>query len=476
MLIHTLSSFGILFSILTSTLTFSTGSVEDFEPPEDFYLVTSSIGTRLYRKDYAEGNPDFVQVIDLTDGAGIELQHGGIAKPGTDRGEYGNDNPKFFSQRAKNYWTDARSESDKPFCVTNGQFFFLPEYPTKLAYPLKIDGQIISDGFGTDHYPWQKLMLEIWEDRVNIRRLSRWALEKSTAPDILAGLSEDANKKAKFYTGRTFLGIDDRDNDKYFETVYIFNSLTARQVDAASVLREFGADEVMMLDGGGSTQLLCQGVELVKSDRLVPQAILTTRGDGPYFSFEITSTNQMPLFVIDEPVQANFIIFNNGAEIWQKDQVSIVIDHSSWGGEIEEIQIDKTIFPGQSFKNSVIILPAEIERAVASQIYLKAGDEFFQSEVFELPLVFLSGESAALSTELRSFLIRSDVSELREMVASANTWLNSNEPHDATPLSEKKHIQYSSASENAIRNAAWVPASIFLLSLFFSFGIIKSRK
>jgi hypothetical protein len=44
-------------------------------------------------------------------------------------------------------------------------------------------------------------------------------------------------------------------------------------VDAAQVLRDFGAEQVMMLDGGGSTQLSCKGEDYVSSDRLIPQAL-----------------------------------------------------------------------------------------------------------------------------------------------------------------------------------------------------------
>ncbi len=31
-----------------------------------FYPIRSDIGVSLYRKDYADGQPDFVQVVDLT--------------------------------------------------------------------------------------------------------------------------------------------------------------------------------------------------------------------------------------------------------------------------------------------------------------------------------------------------------------------------------------------------------------------------
>jgi hypothetical protein len=36
----------------------------------------------------------------------------------------------------------------------------------------------------------------------------------------------------------------------------------------------------MMFDGGGSTQLICQGKDYIKSDRFIPQAIAVIAGDA----------------------------------------------------------------------------------------------------------------------------------------------------------------------------------------------------
>ena len=102
--------------------------------------------------------------------------------------------------------------------------------------------------------------------------------------DIIAGLTEDARKSPTKYVGRTFVGVDDRNQDGRFETVLIFSTKSARQKDAVGVLREFGADKVMMLDGGGSAQLYCQNTSYVSSDRPLPQvmAIFEGRGGKPF--------------------------------------------------------------------------------------------------------------------------------------------------------------------------------------------------
>ena len=47
------------------------------------------------------------------------------------------------------------------------------------------------------------------------------------------------------------------------------------------MLRDFGADKVMMLDGGGSTQLICNHSVYVPSVRAIPQAIAVVAGGNP---------------------------------------------------------------------------------------------------------------------------------------------------------------------------------------------------
>ena len=134
----------------------------------------------------------------------------------------------------------------------------MPESPTRLAFPLKVANKVLTDGFGYNTFPGQKLMLELWPDHAVIAPFTKEDLYGSTAPNIIAGLIEDASKSSKNAVGRTFVGVSDRDGNGRFETVLILNTSTALQTDVAQVLRDFGASKVMMLDGGGSTQLICQ--------------------------------------------------------------------------------------------------------------------------------------------------------------------------------------------------------------------------
>lgn len=271
---------GVIVLLMAAPYISAAAATEDTHIPPGFELIRSENGVELYRKDYKGGNPDFVQVVNLRQGAKVVLLHGTISSPGTGKGAFGGDDPRFVSQPLKSYWQELNAEYDSAFCVSNGQFFYMKESPTRLPFSLKVNGKIISDGYDIKNFADQKLMLEIWDEYARIRPLTKGTLYTSSAPDIVAGLDEEARKRIDFYVGRTFVGVDDRNHDGRAEIVLIFNTLTARQEDAAQVLRDFGADQVMMLDGGGSTQLLCRGQAYIASERFIPQALGVVAAPG----------------------------------------------------------------------------------------------------------------------------------------------------------------------------------------------------
>jgi hypothetical protein len=267
--------------------------------PKGFRLVESDFGVWIYKKDYQGGTPDYVQVIDLSAGAKLIAMHGDIQDPGTGKGVYGGNDARFKVQSLEKYWKDLSQRQERAFCVTNGQFFRMGETPTRLPFPLKVDGEFLTDGYGKNEFVNRKLILEIWDDKVDIHALSAGSIYASSAPTIIAGLMEEANKRSQHYVGRTFVGVDDWNHDRKYETLMIFNTRSARQVDAAGILREFGADKVMMLDGGGSTQLICRDGDFVPSDRPIPQAIGVVAGIEP----------PEPVYIpnLQKPAQASLI-------------------------------------------------------------------------------------------------------------------------------------------------------------------------
>ena len=272
--------------------------------PDGFRLLKEVIGVRLFKKDYKNGTPDYVQVVQLDQGASLKLLHGKVTETRPGKGAFGGNDARILSQSLAKYWAGLNGQSASVFCVTNGQFFYMPESPTRLTLPLKTNGEVITDGFGADQFVGKRLMLELWPDHADIRELNGAALYASSAPEILGGLTVDANRRAKQRVGRTFAGVDDRDGNGLYETVMLFNTRTALQTDATSVLQSFGADKVMMMDGGGSTQLMCQGESIISSERLIPQAIAVFAGTGPVLAAETGPVDLQAISVESRAVAA----------------------------------------------------------------------------------------------------------------------------------------------------------------------------
>jgi hypothetical protein len=294
------TAFSVLIFVVALSQPAFTGLPGDEHSPA-FSLVTTDVGTALYQRQSPYGTVDFVQAIQLAQGAALQLLHGPIIEAGNGEGVYGGNNPLITTQSLNDFWTDFNSE-DQPraFCLTNGQFYSSHASAVRLSFPLKIDGGIVSDGFAIDQYPNHQLMLEIWPHRADIVPLSAAALQNSTAPNILGGLSEYAGgRRPNMITGRTFVGVGQPRPDGSYSTIFIFTSRLARKTEASAILRSFGAEKIMMLDGGASTQLICQGESYVGPGRLIPQTIATLAGPPPDWTY---AWHQAGSFSSCEPV------------------------------------------------------------------------------------------------------------------------------------------------------------------------------
>ncbi len=249
---------------------------EALDTSNDFTVVFSEPGITLHQHD-----KDYVQEIDLSQGATIQLLYGTITDPGTGKGAYGGNEPLLTRETLQQAWDYFSSTNQKAICITNGQFFRNDDQAaTGLAFPVKANGSILTEGYaGESEYPDEQLMLYIYGDRADIGALDIRELYSSDAANIIGGLKPDADKGLNTETGRTFVGVKDSNYDGLSETVLIFTSKSATQYRAAEVLRYFGASEVIMLDGGGSTQLICRNSNYISSPRTIPQTIGVLRGE-----------------------------------------------------------------------------------------------------------------------------------------------------------------------------------------------------
>lgn len=256
----------------------SDGWASPFQPER------SAIGVQLYTDN--QGN--YVQAINLSQGAAIRFLFG-ASSPGTTTAAYGGKSPSFRVQDLQNYWEELQiRDTIRAFSVCNGQFFGGKD-AIELAFPVKEDGQWITTGYaGASEFPHEKAMLGIRDQSAEIIPLPEEInLSTNILPydQAIVGIQVNGGmdsitwySKAPFeLRPRTFLGIADSDRNGTNETILILTTTAQTQLGAAGVLERFGATAVMMLDGGGSTQLMVQGETRLRSadptPRQIPQAI-----------------------------------------------------------------------------------------------------------------------------------------------------------------------------------------------------------
>ncbi len=218
---------------------------------------------------------DYILEIDLSAGAEIQFLFGKMTNRGINRGAYGGNDPEFQRQNIKEIWQKLSPQNQQLTCLINAQFFRNDQnQSTALAFPIKWQGIKITDGYaGEIEYPTEKKMLTIDQNAASINDFSPVDWLNSKSPNILVSLSPDADKGILRKTGRTFLAVSDRNHDGMNETILIFASRYASQIHAKNILLAWQAKDMIMLDGGGSTQLICHDQILIDSPRTIPQFI-----------------------------------------------------------------------------------------------------------------------------------------------------------------------------------------------------------
>lgn len=248
--------------------------------PEPFELFFSAPGVAVYGNEETEEAYEYVQVVDLSAGATLYFWHGATVGEERGGGLFGGASPTFERHYLPDVWLSLSGAQPTMLCLVNGQFFRdtvngMWVNPTELAFPLKQDGVVVSEGYERRRFRNQRVMLQLWSERAEIAPLSRHAFYTSTAPDIIAGLHEQAHVRAIEELGRTLIGVGDGDGDGVDERLVIYSGEAATQAHARGVARAFGARDMMWLDGGGSAQLSCEGFSYIRRIRPLPQMIAT---------------------------------------------------------------------------------------------------------------------------------------------------------------------------------------------------------
>jgi Phosphodiester glycosidase len=216
--------------------------------PTGYQRILSTSGVKVFKNSTKSS---YITVIDLNQAEAIDLT-----------GKYTDEpNGKVAPRSMSQFWQDSISQNTpkrQAQVVINGAFFAKYNQPTEIAFGLKSAGIVISYGYGLKEFPGLNKTIA-WNNttkQATITDYDRATFDRPQFPEVVGALAETAGKRANRDLARTFIGVKDPDGDGENETIMIFSSKAAKQIDAVKALRSFGAKQVAMLDGGGSTGLV----------------------------------------------------------------------------------------------------------------------------------------------------------------------------------------------------------------------------
>lgn len=245
-----------------------------FFPPSGYKEIHSQKGWRIFGKDTESNDAIYVQEIDLNKAKIILYDHHKQAD-------------LFEKFKSIDVWPGLAKQLGA-YSLSNGSFFdSKANNPTGLSYPYKVGGQVKSGGWATNTDKPDVRMLTIQYTSTGyvakIVPYNTQILNNKNIPDILGGLQINFDKGIDSSIGRTFVGVIQN-------FLYILNGASLTQPKAREQLQLFHItlENMMMLDGAGSTQLhfrnaLGQTKSLygcisstfcLADERIIPQAIV----------------------------------------------------------------------------------------------------------------------------------------------------------------------------------------------------------
>lgn len=231
-----------------------------------FEQITEAKGVNIYQKPNADNRLEYVTIVDTTK-----------AKIKNLTGVVGANQAQVEKKILTRFWLDGvrqNTSGQKLKVVVNGAFFSTQQNPTGIAFGLKAGGKVISYGYAIgSEYPGEIRTLA-FNSLLSSTSIQNYSITTfNRFPEVVGGLDINADKSAHQYVPRTFAGVQDSNSDGTNETIVLYASNYARQIDANRTLRCFGAIAQIMLDGGGSTGIIVDGKPLIDSSRPIPHAL-----------------------------------------------------------------------------------------------------------------------------------------------------------------------------------------------------------
>ena len=263
----------VLFLIIISIMI---SYAQAFTPPTLYHPLDVIEGAGLYKTKLANGNEAYLQVIDLRK-MQMEQIVGEVNDVGVDRGQYYGEpgsyySPYFQMKLFSEVWNEYKELYGKQvFSMMNAAFFEDYKSSTQLAFPVKLNGQVItagsspygpSDRAADDYYKGVKLKVLVWDDKsASITdyhpNLGSPLKEPSIQNAIVSYRYSDhpakvlGNNPANKYH---VIGTLDKDGVPGDELILIATVNKSTLDDAANLLQNLGVrGDILTVDGGSST-------------------------------------------------------------------------------------------------------------------------------------------------------------------------------------------------------------------------------
>ena len=237
----------VLMVILVSGL-----NAGNYTVPNGFKLIKTSYGAKMYK----DSSIDMYAVVVDMDKSTIEFD--------TFDHSYGD---KYERHTMQKWWNDYADYST--FAMVNGQFFNHKINPSKIAYPVKADGNIITSH--VDNNDAKRSLLVSNSGEVYIRNgYNSFFMNSYNIKDMIVGLSPSVEKKKWWPIGRNYIGGIPRGNCNpnvsscTYRYIIFFIGKGQSQPNFLSRIMYWGVKEksIVMMDGSASSQLISDNIKV----------------------------------------------------------------------------------------------------------------------------------------------------------------------------------------------------------------------
>ncbi|MCU0544524.1 MAG: hypothetical protein MUE44_20535 [Oscillatoriaceae cyanobacterium Prado104] len=253
-------------------------NAQSLTPNNSFDPIDVRDGAGLYKKQLANGNAAYLQLIDLRK-TQIDQLIGETEEIGEGQGLYYRGanqyrNPffkrKLFSEVADSY---VKTYTERVFSIINCAFFEQYQPATQLSFPVKINGQVIAGGnspYGPIEQPkdprYKNIRLKalVWDDRrayvTDYDPQTGKPLSETEVKNAIVTYKYSDHPAKILANDRTnryhVMATLDRDGNGGDELLAIITVNKATLEESANLLRELGAPgDIIAIDGGTSVYL-----------------------------------------------------------------------------------------------------------------------------------------------------------------------------------------------------------------------------